>query len=158
MGVTKPRVAGSWALYWSSCVCSYAVLNGTGRSMKLTAGLTLGLWPKWLCRWAGGPSVLLIKPWWLALSVAELKVAGRPRCMLSFATCSARLFLERHLCRENSICTVGSVKYSWSQRCILKWMEKCTRCYWDATSARQILRLLVLRWWCETVVVLLGVA
>lgn len=144
MGVTKPRVAGSGAHYSSSCLYAYPVLDGTGNSMKRTACLTVGLWPKWLCRWAGVPSVLLIKPQWLALSVAELKVtADHVTCLFS-PPVVLDSFLERYLWSKNSTRTAGLVKYSWSQRCILKWMDKCIQHCQDATSARQTLRLLVL--------------
>lgn len=140
MGVTKPRVAGCWAPYWSACVYSYPVLDGNSR--KLRACLSVGLWPKLLCRQGGVSPLSSADQASVVCSVSDW--AGRQCCMLVFTAS----FLESG---ANSTRTAGLVKYSWSQR----W-DKCTQCYQGAISACQILRLLVLGRTRETILKLLG--
>lgn len=131
-GSDKVQVPGSWAHYWSTCIYSYPVLDGTGNSMKLMACLTRG------CGQEGSAGEQ--QSWHLLIQSGQWLVEG-----LFSPPVMPDSFLDRYLCGKSITHTAGLGQYSWSQSCLLKWVMCC----WCSSNPGTIG---VIMWNCSYVV------
>lgn len=120
-GSDKVQVAGSWAHYWSTCVYLCPVLDEAhGLSHS-------GVVAKRALQLSSSPDIS-------SSSLAQWLVEG-----FIFPTCRARLFsgqVKSSLCGKSIPHTAGLGKYSWSQSCLLKWVDRCAHwwCCWCSSN------------------------
>lgn len=74
---------------------------------------------QWDCGWKGSAGEQ--QSWHLLIQPQSM--AG---WRLVFPTCTPDSFLDRYLCGKNNTHRAALRKYSWSQSCLLKWIDRCS--------------------------------